>query len=166
MEDFGDFGDPGVAHDIAGPLVGGGLTQVGMLATRMLSKTSPRMHKWAPTVGFALGSIVSAILAFRASTRSIGIAGLITSALIAIPRQVEELMGPGTMQGYLGVITPEQQMQGDLADEQQYGDEQQNGPVELLDGGGGLGIQTAEQMQGAGDVEIMGSGAFGSNFLS
>lgn len=159
MDDFGDFGDPG-ARDLAGPLVGGGLTQVGLLATKMLAKNSPRAQKWAPTIGFAVGGLVSGILAIRRSTRAIGVTGLLTAALIAIPRQVEELVG-GSLSGYLGIITPEQQgMMG-------YG-EDMNGPVEVLSeaAGNGMGVYTADSaMQGPADVEIMGSGAFGSNFM-
>lgn len=158
---YHDFGfDGSLGEGLAGPLVGGGVTQVGTLAARMLGKTRPSVHKWAPTIGFGLGAIVSGILAFRKNTRGIGIAALVTSALVAVPRQMEELM-MGTATHGFGVITPEQ-MQGAFGEQ---------APVELLDSGNGnysgMGVTTAEQGMGApAPVEMLGNSGFGANFAS
>jgi hypothetical protein len=165
------FGSALGGAPVAGPLIGGGVTQAVTLGTKLLTrKTSPKVAKWAPTIGFVVGGGLSAFLATRSRSRDTGIAGLVTAALIAIPQQVENLLGTsGTMQGYLGIITPEDGMiQGAFGE----------GPaVELLDSGGGgmgsLGVTTAEQeMAGFGEgggvgseIELLGAG-FGSNFLS
>lgn len=159
---YRDFGfDGSLSEGLAGPLVGGGVTQVGTLAARLIfGKTRPGIHKWAPTIGFGLGALVSGILIARKSTRGIGVAGLVTSALVAVPRQLEELMMGHTTHGF-GVITPEQ-MQGAFGE---------NAPVELLDSGNGnysgMGVTTAEQGMGApGPVEMLGNSGFGANFAS
>jgi len=160
---YHDFGfDGSLSEGLAGPLVGGGVTQVGTLAARLIfGKTRPAINKWAPTIGFVLGGIVSGILAARKSTRGIGIAGLVTAGLVALPRQLEELMMGGTMKDGFGVITPEQ-MQGAFG---------ADAPVELLDSGNGnyagMGVHTAEQGMGApAPVEMLGNSGFGANFAS
>ncbi len=153
--------DGSLSGGLAGPLVGGGVTQVGTLATKLIfGKSSPKLDKWAPTVGLALGALVSGILAARRSTRAIGIAGLVTAGLVAIPRQLEELMMGANVKGF-GVITPEQ-MQGAFGEQ---------APVELLDSGNGnysgMGVTTAEQGMGQpGPVEMLGNSGFGANFAS
>lgn len=152
---------------VAGPLIGGGVTQAVSLVTKMLArKKSPKLAKWAPTIGLVVGGGLSGLLAARRGTRETGIAGLLTAALIAIPAQAEVLLGvSGPMAGYLGIITPED---GSI---QGFGEP----AVELLDSGGGgmgaLGVTTAEQEIAGfgagvgGEVELLGAG-FGSNFLS
>jgi len=163
MGDFGDFGVAGREH-IAGPLIGGGIAQVATLATKL---AFPAKAKWAGAIGFLAGGIVSGILASRPRFRQVGISGLVTAALVGIPRQIEDLMtAPATTQGYLGVITPEQ-IAGMGA-----------GDIELLDSGAGagtIGVITPEQagdMSGfgaQGDIEMMGAGGasgFGSNFFA
>jgi hypothetical protein len=161
MGDFGDFGVAGREH-IAGPLIGGGIAQGATLATKL---AFPAKAKWAGTIGFLAGGIVSGILASRPRFRQVGISGLVTAALVGIPRQIEDLMtAPGATQGYLGVITPEQ-IAGMGA-----------GDVELLDSGSGAGtigvITPEEGVSGFGaqsEIEMMGAGGaggFGSNFFA
>jgi hypothetical protein len=165
MDDFGDF--EGVGEDLAGPLIGGGAAQVGMLATKMLFKGKP-ITKWAGLIGTLLGGGISAGLMFSPRYRRMGIQGLATAALVGIPRQIEDMVMGGPMQGYLGVITPEQELAGYFGANTGV----PAGDVQLLDSGSGstgmFGTVVPEQdMSGAGgvpDVELLG--AFGSNFLS
>jgi hypothetical protein len=166
-DELGFIGGPGVA----GPIIGGGLTQAVSLVAKMLLKDKPNWLKWTPALGFVAGAGLSGVLAVRKGTRDTGIAGLVTAALVAVPQQVENLMGPsaGSTQGYngyLGIITPEE------APLQGYFGEPEQPAVQLLGGGSGLGITTVEQeVAGFGEspsvppVELLGSG-FGSNFLS
>ena len=156
--------DGPLTRQLAGPLIGGGVTQVGSLATKLIWKDNAKVSKWAPAIGFAIGAIPSTILAIRSSSRDMGIVGLITSALIAIPQQLENLLLEGTAQtkGW-GVVTPEMEMMG-------LG-QNQAAPVQLLDSGSGstgLGVTVPEQggMMGATPpVELLGiGGAFGSSF--
>ena len=171
---YGKMGDSymdgTLTESLAGPLVGGGTTQVGTLAAKLIWKDNAAINKWAPSIGFGLGAIVSGILAFRESTRGIGIAGLVTAALVAIPRQLEELMmgDDAATAGWdgLGIITAETEMQGLGAGAEQA--------VELLgDGSGGLGVVVPEMggggQMGAGGaehaVELLSNGGFGANFL-
>jgi hypothetical protein len=181
-DDFGDdFGFGAGRAEIAGPLIGGGLAQVGALAVRLLFKDSPTLQKWAPTIGTVLGAGVSGAMMMSPRFKQVGISGILTAALVGIPRQVEDILMGSAMKDYLGVITAEQEMAGAYAgfgDEYagyQMGDEyagyaglgaQQD--IQLLDGSAGLGVITAEQeMNGPGDVELLGSGnGFGSNFLA
>jgi len=180
----GAFSDPSVA----GPLLGGGLTQAASLATRMLFK-KPSMVKWSPVIGLLVGGGASAALLFTRHKQT-GLAGLITSALIAVPAQLERALNmPAKTAGYLGVITTEQEMAGAFGYEDGgYSDDGMNDAfgadlsqdIQLLDGGSGstgvLGVITPERemdgMSGAfgaggfganNDVELLG---FGSNFLS
>lgn len=171
----GAFSDPSVA----GPLLGGGVTQAASLATRLLFKKSPNIVKWSNAIGFLLGGGVSAALLFTRHKQA-GLSGLVTSALIAVPNQIESMMG-GSLKGsdsYLGVTVPEREMNGAFGYEDAsmgaFGDEAQQ-DIQLLDGGSGstgvLGVVTPErEMAGAfgaggggGDIELLG---FGSNFLS
>jgi hypothetical protein len=175
--DFGDFGDGG-RGSVSGPLIGGGVTQVTTIAVKMLAKNKPGLAKWGASIGLLVGGGLSAALAFKRSTRSIGIPALLTSALIALPRQLEDLMASkASLKG---------------AEEELYGlgeeTESMDGapPIQLLDSGGGtgvlgvitpeqeLGVITPEQDLGNGDegqtdgagngVELLGG--FGSNFMS
>lgn len=162
--------DGPLTRQLAGPLVGGGVTQVGSLATKLIWKDTPKVSKWAPAIGFGLGGIVSGILAFRPTTRDIGLTGLVTSLLMALPTQIENLMmeEEASVQGWggLGVITPEMEQMMGLGQDPGGGS-----PVQLLDSGSGstgLGVTVPEQggMMGATPpVELLGiGGAFGSNF--
>jgi hypothetical protein len=176
-DDFGDFGETPDRSHIAGPLVGGGLAQVGTLGAKMLLKGKPAA-KWAGAIGFGLGALASGILIARPKTRAVGISSLITAAIVGIPRQIEDMLGEpaaGAHSGYLGVITPERELAAAeqemaAAEQEMLGAQEQ--PIELLDSGSGstgvLGVITPErEMAGAGgvggDIELLG---FGSNFLS
>lgn len=178
-DDFGDFGLGLGSEGVAGPLIGGGAAQVGTLAIRLAAKNSPTLQKWAPAIGAAVGMAASGALMLSPRFRATGLSGLITAALVGIPRQIEDLLMGSAMKDYLGVITAEQEMAGaygfgdEYAGYGQMGDEyagyaalgaQQD--VQLLDGQ--LGVTVAEQeMNGPGDVELLGSGnGFGSNFLA
>ena len=187
---YGDYEMDGVfgrAH-VAGPLVGGGVTQAATLATKLLFKANPKVTKWANLIGLALGGGLSGILAARASTRETGIAGLITAAIIAVPNQIEAmLLDDAAKAGYLGIITPEREMAGYMGDFGAEGDYDESmmglgaeQDIQLLDASPGtMGVITPERemggampspmgAMGAGgvsdDVELMGG--FGSNFLS
>ena len=155
-EGFGGASSPGVA----GPLIGGGIAQVGMLATKLLFKGKPGIVRWAPVIGFGLAGAVTGALAMRRKTRGVGIAGLITAALVTLPRQVENMLPAGTLGGYLGVVTAEEGM----------GDYDGASGIQLMEGAGsgGMGVVTAEEgMNGAEGVDLLGSGgAFGSNYFA
>lgn len=160
--DFGSFG-MGARDHVAGPLLGGGIAQVATLGTKLIWPAS-KAARWAGAIGTLAGGLVSGLLAMKPRYRSLGVSGLVTAALVGVPRQIEDLMTtPGAAAGYLGVITPEQ-VSGYFG---------QQPEVELLDsgaGGGTLGVITPEQVQPLGqnsqapEIELMGG--FGSNFLS
>lgn len=161
-DDFGDFG--GVGEDLVGPLIGGGAAQAGMLATKALFRGKP-VAKYAGLIGTLLGGGISGALMFSPRFRRMGIQGLATAALVGIPRQIEDMFMGGTTQGYLGVITPEQEMAGYFGANVGV----PSSDVQLLDSGSGstgmFGTTVAEQdMNGAPDVELLG--AFGTTFLS
>jgi hypothetical protein len=173
---FGDGdGEMGLIGDgrdhIAGPLIGGGATQVGTLALKMLFKTNATVQKYAPALGTLIGAAAGAGMMLSPRFRAAGLSAIITSAVVGLPRQIEDMLMGGDTKGYLGVITAEQELQGYYAGMGAFGaDPSQD--VQLLDAGGGstgmLGVITAEQeMNGAGDVEMLGggSGGFGANFL-
>jgi len=185
MSYMGDYEMDGVfsSPSVAGPLVGGGVTQAVCLATKLLFKSKPKVTKWAGLIGLAIGGGISGILAARESTREMGIAGLITSALIAVPKQIEDMMTDSASKaGYLGIITPERELQGYFGEGDGYDDGMMGlgaeQDIQLLDASPGtMGIITPErEMNGAmmgpmgmgagvgDDVELMGG--FGSNFLS
>lgn len=158
-------GFEGVGEDIAGPLIGGGVAQAAVLTTKMIAKDKP-FSKWAGLVGTLAGGLASGALMFSPRYRRMGIQGLITAVLVGVPRQVEDLMSSGPTAGsYLGLITPEAQMQGMGA----------YMPVPSQDmqmlGQHGLGTIVAERElngmgMGAGVPEVEIMGAFGSNFMS
>lgn len=156
--DYDEMGGP-LTEGLAGPLVGGGTTQVGTLAAKLIWKDKAGVQKWAPSIGMGLGMLVSGILAFRPQTREIGIVGLITSALIGVPRQLEELlMDGGATQGLgLGAYTAEEMMGAGAED-----------VVEML-GDNGMGVVVPEQgimgQDGGSPVELLGNAGFGANFL-
>ena len=162
---YDDFGGlEGVGEDLAGPLIGGGGAQAGMLAARVLLKGKPA-SKYAGLFGLLVGGGISAGLMFSPRHRRTGFQGLVTAALVAIPRQIEDMVMGGTTQGYLGVITPEQEMAGYFGANTGV----PSSDVQLLDSGSGstgmFGTTVAEQdMSGAPDVELVG--AFGTTFLS
>ena len=150
----------GIKDDsVAGPLLGGGAAQVGILATRYFLKTNAKALKYAGLIGTAVGMGVGALLYYQ-GRKQLGQAAMVTAALIGLPRQLESFLPAGTLgddllgdDNYLGVITPEYEMQG-------------AGDVQILEGASNLGLITAEQeMNGAEGVELLDAG-FGSNFLA
>ena len=152
--EMGGFGDPSVA----GPMIGGGITNLGVLGSKLIFK-GKAPAKYAGLIGTGLGLLVSGILTARSGTRQLGIAGLVTSALVGLPKQLEDyLEEKGMLSDYLGIVAAEQMMNGGLGAEQ---------AVELLDPN--LGVVTAEQGEmgavgPASDVELLGG--FGTNFMN
>lgn len=174
------FGDAS-SDAIAGPLIGGGVATVGALAARMLFE-GKAAAKWAPLIGAFLGAgVAGALGAFSPRFKGAMVPGIITAALVGIPRQLETMLvdagvlKDSEMNGYLGVVTPEQINGYGFGDDMQgYG---MGSPVQLLDSGSGstgmLGVHVPEQINGFGDDQVAGPGdgvellgAFGSNFLS
>jgi hypothetical protein len=166
---FRGFGEGLGSPAIAGPLIGGGATQLGIMLAHLHAKKNPQALRHAGIHGAVLGAIVGGALTMSSKHRDTGISALVTVAVMTLPRILEGFMGLGhrdeTMKGYeLGIITPEQYHS--LSDSEPV--------VQLLDsgaGGGVMGTHVAEEvhsMAGAGAsdyVEMLGSG-FGTNFLS
>lgn len=164
---FRGFGAGLGSPSIAGPLIGGGATQLGIMLAHLHAKKNPQALRHAGIHGAVLGAIVGGALTFSDKYRDTGISALVTVAVMTLPRILEGFMGLGhrdeTMKGYeLGIITP--QAYQALADSEPV--------VQLLDAGGGvMGTHVAEEVHpmagaGAGDyVEMLGNG-FGTNFLS
>lgn len=166
---FRGFGDGIGSPHIAGPLIGGGATQLGIMLAHLHAKKNPQALRHAGIHGAVLGAIVSGALTMSSKYRDTGIAALVTVGVMTLPRILEGFMGLGhrdeTMKGYeLGIITPEQYHS--LSDAEPV--------VQLLDSGGGggvMGTHVAEEVHpmagaGAGDyVEMLGNGGFGTNFL-
>lgn len=164
---FRGFGEGGHAS-IAGPLIGGGATQVGIMLAHLHARKNPKALRHAGVHGAVLGLLVSGGLAFTQKYRETGISALATVAIMTLPRLLEGFMGLGhreetaAMHG-LGIITP-QALAG--AGEEPV--------VQLMDTemNGALGVHVAEELHGAGGnaseyVELMGNGAgFGANFLA
>lgn len=169
---FRGFGEGHLSQPyVAGPLIGGGAVQVGIMLAHLHAKKNPTALRHAGMHGAILGGLVAGGLAMTQKYRETGIAALATVAIMTVPRIIEGFMGLGhrhedSMKGYLGVITPSEYHALAAAEEPD---------VQLLDSGSGstgvLGTHVAESLQGAGGdmpVEIMGGGGgsgFGSNFL-
>jgi hypothetical protein len=77
-----------------GPLIGGGLTQLGAILVR---KFMPTMAKHATLIGTMLGSGVSAFLMSKPEHREAGAAGLATSLIVGIPKILDDYMGTGLL---------------------------------------------------------------------
>lgn len=159
---FRGFGAGDEHASIAGPLIGGGATQVGIMLAHLHARKNPQALRHAGVHGAVLGVAVAGALALSTKYRQTGYSALATVAIMTIPRLLEGFMGLGhreetaAMHG-LGIITP-QALAG--AGEEPV--------VQLLDSG--LGTTVAEELHGAGGnaseyVELLGNG-FGSNFLS
>ena len=165
---FRGFGAGDEHASIAGPLIGGGATQVGIMLAHLHARKNPTALRHAGVHGAVLGVIVGGALAMSSKYRQTGYSALATVAIMTIPRMLEGFMGLGhreetaAMHG-LGIITP-QALQG-------AGEEQP--VVQLLDSNemnGGFGVHVAEELNGAGNaaseyVEMMGTSGFGSTFL-
>lgn len=164
------FGDAGGRAYIAGPIIGGGATQLGIMLAHLHAKKNPKALRYAGMHGAVLGGLVGTALLFSDKYRETGIAALVTTGIMIAPRILEGFMGLGhreeqLKEAELGIITPEQYqaLSGFGADD---------AAVQIMDSGSGstgmLGVHVAEEVQplgaGASDyVEMMG---FGANFLS
>jgi hypothetical protein len=167
MDDFFDYGGAGT-EIVAGPLIGGGLAQLGILATR---KWMPGQAKWAGTIGAALGTAAGAFLMSKPQHKEKGLAAVAVALLVGVPRQIEDLMMPSKLSGVeqidiLGAYDAElAAYNAELAD----GYEMEGGtPIEVLNSGSGgtglIGNIVPENMAGdmGADVEIEDAGAFGA----
>jgi hypothetical protein len=155
-----DFFDGPTMQSISGPLVGGGVAQLGILGTR---KFLPAKAKWAGLIGAALGVGASYLLMRKDHEK--GVAGIAVALLVGLPRQLEDMMLPSKLSGsdtdLLGAYTSEM---GAYTSEMG-----EASPIEVLNSGsGGTGVIGAvvpeESMAGdlGADIEIQDSGAFGS----
>jgi len=165
---FRGFGNADRAS-IAGPLIGGGATQIGFMLAHLHARKNPKALRHAGLHGAVLGGLVGGALALSPKHRETGISALVTVGIMAAPRILEGLMGLGhreetAMRGALGIITPEEYHALSGSDEP---------VVQLLDSG--LGTHVAEEMTPmTGDnmsatgpaVEVLGNSGFGTNFLS
>ena len=77
-----------------GPLIGGGLTQLGAILVR---KFVPSMSKHAMLIGMAIGGGVSAFLMSKPEHREAGAAGLATALIVGVPRILDAYMGTGLL---------------------------------------------------------------------
>jgi len=143
-DSYGDsFFDGPSMQAAKGPLIGGGLAQLGILGTKILL---PSYVKYAGLIGAILGGGVSAFLMSKPQHKEAGAAGLATALIIGIPRQIEDLMG-GTLKGDdLSAYTSEMGDEALNAYTSEMG-----GPVELMD--------TPVQIQdsGSGSTGVMGA---------
>jgi len=170
---FRGFGNFGSDHaSIAGPLIGGGATQLGIMLAHLHAKKNPKALRHAGLHGAVLGGLVGTALALSSKYRQTGISALVTVGIMSAPRLLEGFMGLGHRQEQLkeaeingfGVITPEEYHALSGADDP---------AVQLLDsgsGGTGFGTHVAEEYRPLGaandiGVELLGNG-FGSNFLT
>jgi hypothetical protein len=158
-----DFFDGAGMETVSGPLIGGGLAQLGILGTR---KFLPGKAKYAGLIGAAIGGGVSAFLMSKPQHRQKGLAGLAVALLIGIPRQIEDLIMPARLSGddqiaLLGAYNAEM---GAYNAEMGEGDS----PVQVLNSGSGsmglIGAVVPENMSGdlSADVEIADANAFGA----
>ncbi len=158
----GSLSDP----SIAGPLIGGGAVQVGIMLAHLHAKKNPKALRHAGLHGLVLGGLVSGAMAMSDKHRATGISALVTVGIMTVPRILEGFMGLGhrheeQLQGF-GTIVPQSLQDFGEAD------------VQLLDSGSGstgvFGTHVAEELHGASspaeNVEIMGAAGFGSNFLA
>jgi hypothetical protein len=161
---YGDsFFDGPSMQAAKGPLIGGGLTQLGKI---LVKKFVPSQAKYAPLIGTVLGAGVGAFLMTKPQHKEAGAAAVATALIIGIPDQLNQMMG-GTLMGpeELGAITSEMGEGEDLGDFgantlELLGDE----AVQIEDSGVGstaLGAITSEMGAGPEDIQIQGSG---SNF--
>lgn len=172
-----DFFDGAGMETVSGPLIGGGLAQLGILGTR---KFAPSYAKYAGLIGTVLGGGVSAFLMSKPQHRQKGLAGLAVALLVGVPRQIEDLIMPAKLSGddqiaLLGAYNAEMadynaQMgayNAEMADANEVG----SSPVEVLNSGSGgtglIGAIVPEDMAGdlGADVEIMDASAFGATGL-
>lgn len=168
MDDFFDFGGAGT-EIVAGPLIGGGLAQLGILATR---KWLPSQAKWAGAIGAAVGTAAGAFMMSKPQHKEKGLAAVAVALLVGVPRQIEDLMLPSKLSGVeqidiLGAYDAELAAYNAELANGEY--EMEGGtPVEVLNSGSGgtglIGAIVPENMSGdlGADVEIQDAGAFGA----
>jgi hypothetical protein len=169
-----DFFDGAGMETMSGPLIGGGLAQLGILGTR---KFLPAQAKYAGLIGALVGGGVSAYLMSKPEHRQKGLAGLAVALLVGIPRQIEDLIMPSKLSGadqidLLSAYNAEMgaynaEGMGAYSTEGMNGLEGEGGVDILNSGSGSTGMLAAivpENMAGdlGADVEIQDAGAFGS----
>lgn len=161
MDDFLDFGGAGT-QIVAGPLIGGGLAQLGILGTR---KYLPAHAKYAGLIGAAVGTAVGAFLMTKPQHKEKGLAAVAVALLVGVPRQIEDLMLPSKLSGaeQLDILSAYNAEMGAYTSEMG-----EASPVQVLNSGsGGTGVLSAivpENMSGdlGADVEIADASAFGA----
>ena len=169
---YGDSFFDGPAMQAAkGPLIGGGLTQLGAILVR---KFVPSMSQHAPLIGLLIGGGVSGYLMTKPEHKEAGAAGLATALIVGLPSLLDNYLGTSIlkgddMSGYLGAYTSEG-MGDDLGAYAMDGSPLQlmDSPVQISDGGSGstgvmgsLGAITSEGMGAPDGLTIQGSD-FGS----
>jgi hypothetical protein len=162
MDDFLDFGGAGT-EIVSGPLIGGGLAQLGILGTR---KFLPAKAKWAGAIGAALGVVAGGLLMRKPQHKEKGLAAVAVALLVGVPRQIEDLMMPSKLSGVenLDILS--------AYDAEMGGGYLGAGTgIEVLNSGsGGTGVMGAyvpENMAGdlGADMEISDASAFGATGL-
>jgi hypothetical protein len=149
------FDGPGMAGAKA-PLIGGGVAQLGIIATK---KFLPSQAKWAGAIGAILGSGAAYLLKGRLGQEGMG-AAIAAALIVGLPRQLNDMTGGTLMGDDFGAITAEtlaglgeDDMAGYLGADAQG--------MQLLDSGSGgseMGVVTAENFgAAAAGVEIQGS---------
>jgi hypothetical protein len=165
MDDFFDFGGAGT-EIVAGPLIGGGLAELGILGTR---RFVPSQTKWAGAIGAALGTAVGVYLMRKPQHKEKGLAAVAVALIVGVGRQIEDLTMPSKLSGaeqidILGAYNAE--MGAYNAEEFGAGEP----AVEILNSGSGgtglIGAIVPENMEGDlgenADVEISDASAFGA----
>jgi hypothetical protein len=158
-----DFFDGAGMETVSGPLIGGGLAQLGILGTR---KFLPAHAKYAGLIGAIVGGGVSAFLMSKPQHRQKGLAGLAVALLVGIPRQIEDLILPSKLSGadQIDILNAYNYEMGAYNAEGMNGD---SGIDILNSGSGSTGMLAAivpENMSGdlGADVEIQDASAFGA----
>jgi hypothetical protein len=168
-----DFFDGAGMETVSGPLIGGGLAQLGILGTR---KFLPAQAKYAGLIGALIGGGVSAFLMSKPEHRQKGLAGLAVALLVGIPRQIEDLILPSKLSGadqidLLGAYNAEMgayNAEGMGAYNAEGMGDYGEGGIDILNSGSGstgmLAAVVPENMAGdlGADVEIQDAGAFGA----
>ena len=119
------FGEGGGHAHIAGPLIGGGAVQIGIMLAHLHARKNPKALRHAGMHGLVLGALVGGGLALSHKHRTTGVSALATVAIMTLPRILEGFMGLGHRQetaamNGLGIITPEQYQA--LSDSGEFGD--------------------------------------------
>jgi len=167
---YGDsFFDGPEMQAAKGPLLGGGLTQVGTFAVR---KLMPSMAKHAPLIGTILGAGVSGFLMTKPQHKEAGAAGLATALIIGLPNILDAYMGTGLLHGADDLSAYTSEMGAD--EMAAYTSEMGANALELMDAptpvqieGSEMGAITSEMGETPQGISIQGdeiSQALGSSF--